>query len=161
VAEILLSGRATRWDYASLDPAAHRLYLAHMGDGVVTVVDTQQRKVIGDIPDTDDVHGVLVVPQLGRVYATATGTNEVVAIDPKTLKILARAPAGDYPDGLAYAPGAKKLYVSDEHGGIAQVSLKHTLGKHFHIGRNMPKRSDARHHVPAHDQAKMGTLRLC
>lgn len=121
VAEIPLSGHATRWDYASLDPAAHRLYLAHMGDGVITVVDTQRRAVVADIADADDVHGVLFVPELDRVYASATGKDQVIAIDPKTLKIVARIPGGDYPDGMAYAPEAHKLYVSDEHGGTDTV----------------------------------------
>jgi YVTN family beta-propeller protein len=121
VADVPLSGHTTRWDYASLDPVAHRLYMAHLGDSVVTVFDTQQQKVIADIADVGHVHGVLYVPELDRVYASATGTNEVVAIDPKTLKITARLPAGDYPDGMAYAPKVHKLYVSDEHGGTDTV----------------------------------------
>ncbi|MFC4761926.1 YncE family protein [Dyella koreensis] len=121
VADIPLSGHTTRWDYASLDPIAHRLYIAHLGDSVVMVFDTQQQKVIADIADVGHVHGVLYVPELDRVYASATGTDEVVAIDPKTLKITARVPAGDYPDGMAYAPDVHKLYVSDEHGGTDTV----------------------------------------
>jgi hypothetical protein len=35
-------------------------------------------------PDVAGVHGVIAVPELGRVYATATGTSEVAAIDPLT-----------------------------------------------------------------------------
>ena len=121
VADVPLSGGATRWDYASLDPATHTLFMAHMGDGVVTAFDTRRQRVLADIPGMDDVHGVLAIPGLGRVYASATGTDEVVAIDTRTLKITARMPAGDYPDGMAYAPGAHKLYVSDEHGGTDTV----------------------------------------
>lgn len=121
VADAPLTGRTTRWDYASLDPAAHRLYLAHLGDSVVTVFDTADQKVIADIPDVSHVHGVLFIPSLHRVYASATGTDEVVAIDPASLKVTARVPAGDYPDGMAYAPAAHKLYVSDEHGGTDTV----------------------------------------
>jgi YVTN family beta-propeller protein len=117
LADVPLSGHTTRWDYASLDPSAHHLFIAHLGDSVVTVFDTQQQKVIADITGVSHVHGVLVVPELGRVYATATGTGEVVAIDAKTLKITARVQAGDYPDGMAYAPNMHKLYVSNEHGG--------------------------------------------
>jgi YVTN family beta-propeller protein len=117
VADAPLTGGTTRWDYASFDPATHRLYLAHLGDSVVTVFDTQTQKVVADVPNVSHVHGVLFVPELGRVYASATGTHEVVAIDPATLKITARVPAGDYPDGMAYAPEVHKLYVSDEHGG--------------------------------------------
>lgn len=121
VADAPLTGGTTRWDYASLDPVGRRLYLAHLGDSVVTVFDTQARKVVADIPNISHVHGVLFVPELGRVYASATGTDEVVAIDPSTLKITARMPAGDYPDGMAYAPEVHKLYVSDEHGGTDTV----------------------------------------
>jgi len=121
VADAPLSGGATRWDYASLDPATHTLFMAHMGDGVVTAFDTRRQRVVADIPGADNVHGVLAIPALGRVYASATGTDEVVAIDARALKITARVPAGDYPDGMAYAPGAHKLYVSDEHGGTDTV----------------------------------------
>lgn len=121
VADVPLSGHATRWDYESFDPKSQRLFIAHLGDSVVTVFDTQQQKVIADIGSVSRVHGVLFVPQLNRVYASATGTDEVVAIDAKTLKISARIPAGDYPDGMAYAPDVHKLYVSDEHGGTETV----------------------------------------
>ncbi|MBN8924902.1 MAG: YncE family protein [Rhodanobacter sp.] len=121
VAHASLTGHATRMDYASLDPAAHHLYLAHLGDSAVTVVDTGNFKVVADIPEVSHVHGLLYVPSLDRVYASATGTDEVVAIDPATLKITARVPVGDYPDGMAYAPDVHKLYVSDEHGGTDTV----------------------------------------
>ncbi|HEV2623091.1 MAG TPA: YncE family protein [Frateuria sp.] len=121
VADVPLTGGTTRWDYASFDPGQHHLFLAHLGDSVVTVFDTEGRRVVADIPDVSHVHGVLAVPALGRIYASATGTDEVVAIDAKTFKILARTPAGDYPDGMAYAPDAHKLYVSDEHGGSDTV----------------------------------------
>lgn len=121
VADVPLTGDATRWDYASLDPATHRLYLAHLGDSTVVVFDTQAQKVVAEVSSVSHVHGVLFVPELGRVYASATGSDEVVSIDPATLKITARVPAGDYPDGMAYAPEVHKLYVSDEHGGTDTV----------------------------------------
>lgn len=121
VADVPLTGRTTRWDYASLDPTMHRLFIAHLGDSVVTVFDTQHQQVVSDIADVSHVHGVLAIPELGRIYASATGTNEVVAIDAHTLKLIARMPAGDYPDGMAYAPEVHKLYVSDEHGDTDTV----------------------------------------
>jgi YVTN family beta-propeller protein len=117
VADVPLTGRATRWDYASLDPVRHRLFLAHLGDGVVTAFDTRGNRVVADVSGVSSVHGVLAIPELDRVYASATGTDEVVAIDATSLKVIARMPTSDYPDGMAYAPGAHKLYVSNEHGG--------------------------------------------
>ena len=121
LADVPLTGHATRWDYASLDPRTHLLFIAHMGDSVVTVFDTRTQAVVADIPNIGDVHGVLAIPELGRVYASSTGSNEVVAIDEKTLSVTARIPAGTYPDGLAYAPEVNKLYVSDEFGATESV----------------------------------------
>lgn len=121
VADIPLSGGATRLDYESLDPRDGRLYLAHLGDSAVIVFDTKSDKVIKDIPGVGHVHGVLVVPELDRVYASATRSDEVMAIDPKSLAVTARIPGGDYPDGMAYVPKLKKLYVSDEAGATETV----------------------------------------
>jgi YVTN family beta-propeller protein len=77
--------------------------------------------VVGRVANVSSVHGVLAIPELGRVYASATGTNEVVVIDMATLGITARVAAGEYPDGMAYAPDVHKLYVSDETDGTDTV----------------------------------------
>lgn len=121
VADIPLGGHTTRLDYESLDAARHLLFIAHLGDSAVIAFDIQAQRVVARIDGVSGVHGVLVIPELGRVYASATGTNEVVAIDEQTLKITARIPAGVYPDGMAYVPEQHKLYVSDEHGSSDTV----------------------------------------
>jgi DNA-binding beta-propeller fold protein YncE len=66
-------------------------------------------------------HGVLAVPALGRVFATATDSRKLLTIDERTLKVIASAPAGDYPDGIAWDPDRRRVYVSDETGGILTV----------------------------------------
>ncbi len=71
--EIPLPGPASRFDYASLDQARGRLYIAHLGAGTVVVFDTHALRVVAEISKVSEVHGVLVIPALGRVYATATG----------------------------------------------------------------------------------------
>ena len=121
VADIPLGGRTSRLDYASLDAGRHLLFIAHLGDSAVIVLDTQSRHVVTRIPEVSQVHGVLAIPELGRVYASATGTNEVIAIDVATLKVSARTAGGMYPDGMGYAPEVQKLYVSDELGGTETV----------------------------------------
>lgn len=121
VADVPLPGNPTRLDYQSLDPQRHLLFIAHLGDSSVIVVDTRTRRVTGTIAGVSDVHGVLVVPSLRTLYASATGTNEVVAIDEETLKITGRTGAGVYPDGIAFDPRTRRLFVSDEHGGTDTV----------------------------------------
>ncbi|MGN6389845.1 MAG: YncE family protein [Burkholderiaceae bacterium] len=116
-----LPGKATRWDYMSLDASRSLLFIAHLGDSAVVAVDTKTKAVLATIGNIGRVHGVVAIPELGRAYATATRTNEVVAIDAQSLKTVARTPTGAYPDGLAYAPNARKVYVSDEEGGTETV----------------------------------------
>jgi DNA-binding beta-propeller fold protein YncE len=116
IRDVPLNGGTSRFDYQSFDRQAHRLYVAHLGAGLVTVFDTETGTVVGDVTDVPGAHGVLAVPELGRIFASATGARQVAIIDPASLSVVARIPAGDYPDGLAYAPDVGKLYVSDEHG---------------------------------------------
>lgn len=116
VIDVPLTGTASRLDYQSFDANTGRLYIAHLGDSMLTVFDTKTQKIVGDVKNLKHVHGVLAVPELHRVYASATGTNELVVIDDESLQIVARIPAGDYPDGIAYAGKEKKLYVSDKQG---------------------------------------------
>ncbi|MFL9905709.1 YncE family protein [Paraburkholderia sp. RL17-337-BIB-A] len=121
VADVPLGGGTTRFDYESIDSSRHLLFIAHLGDSEVVAFNTEMSRVVGRVLNVSSVHGVLAIPELGRVYASATGTNEVVAIDVATLRITARMPAGAYPDGMAYVPEAHKLYVSDETGGTVTV----------------------------------------
>jgi DNA-binding beta-propeller fold protein YncE len=84
------------------------------------VFNIDTRKIVATLP-APGVHGVIAVPQVGRVYASATGAREVLTIDAKSNSILARAPAGEYPDGLAWDPLDRHVFVSDEGGGVETV----------------------------------------
>src|SRR5438874_7693364 len=77
VADIPLPGGATRFDYASLDVAAGRLYFSHMGDGKLMVFDTRAEKLVTNLPGFPTMTGVLVVPSLHRVYGSVTKNHEV------------------------------------------------------------------------------------
>jgi YVTN family beta-propeller protein len=127
VQDIPLQGGTSRFDYASFDPQSNLLYVAHLGADSITVYDTRSGAIAGTIANVPGVHGVLAVPELGRVFARATDNNQLAAIDPGTLNVVATAPAGTYPDGLAYDPDAGKLYVSDEQGGTDTVLDARTL----------------------------------
>lgn len=121
IADIPLPGRTNRFDYQSYDPQTHLLFIAHLGDSAVTVINADSRQVVANITGISQVHGVLAIPSLARVYATATGRNEVAVLDERDLRVTAVIPAGAYPDGMAYAPRVHKLYVSDEIGRTETV----------------------------------------
>src|SRR5437773_4869633 len=103
VARLPLPGPAVRFDYTSVDSSTKTLWIAHMDASELLAFDLARRHVVKTIP-APGVHGVIAVPQLGRVYASATNARQALTLDAGTGAILARAPAGQYPDGLAYDP---------------------------------------------------------
>jgi DNA-binding beta-propeller fold protein YncE len=120
VARVALPGASNRFDYTSVDATTGRLYIAHMNSSVLLVLDLKTRHVIDTIA-APGVHGVIAVPQLGRVFASATDDHEVLTIDARTEKVIAHAAAGSYPDGLAYDPVERHVFISDESGGVETV----------------------------------------
>lgn len=119
--DIPLGGKADRFDYQSVDPRRHLLFIAHLGSGIVTAFNLRGNRIAAQIPGLPGVHGVLAVPQLDEVFATATDRNQVDVISERTFRIVARAPAGVYPDGMTYDPRNRKLFISDEAGGTVTV----------------------------------------
>src|SRR5262249_38289898 len=117
VADVRLPGRPTRFDYQSVDPEARRLYIAHLGDSTVVTVDLDSLKPVAAIDGVAAAHGVLAVPELGRVFAAAAGTNELVTIDATTNHVLGRTPTGAFPDGVAYDIDAGLILVSNKNAG--------------------------------------------
>ena len=120
VARVPLSGPAVRFDYTSFDPSTRTLWISHMDAGQLLAFDVVRRKITKTI-SAPGVHGVIAVPQIGRVYASATNDHEVLTINSRTGAVLARAPAGEYPDGLAYGSAERHVFVSDESGGVETV----------------------------------------
>ena len=121
VVDVALPGPAVRFDYQSLDATNGRLYIAHMNADQLVVFDLASRKVIANLDGFKRVHGVIAVPEINRVFASVTGDHQAAAVDTQSFKKVASGGPIDYPDGLAYAPKQKKLFVSDEHGGVDAV----------------------------------------
>jgi DNA-binding beta-propeller fold protein YncE len=120
VANVTLPGPSNRFDYTSLDPTTNTLYIAHMDAGRILAFDVAKRRLSRTI-DAPGVHGVIAVPELQRVYASATDARQMLTIDSRTGRVLARAPAGLYPDGLAFDSADRRVFVSDETGGVETV----------------------------------------
>src|SRR2546423_1697180 len=117
VRDVRLPGNSSRFDYQSVDAPGRRLYLAHLGDSALDVVDVDTLTVAATVPDIADVHGVLAVPEIGRVFASATGTNELVTLEASSGQVTARTPTGQFPDGVAYDPRDDLVLVSNKDAG--------------------------------------------
>jgi len=121
VADLPLPGAAVRFDYQSFDRTHGRLYIAHMNDDRLLVFDVKKNEVVANLEGFPNVHGVLAVAEINRVFASATGEHTLAIVDMDSLHTLARPGPIKYPDGIAYAPGAKRVFVSDEHGDADAV----------------------------------------
>ena len=88
------------WDYLTVDSAAHRLYVSHATH--VAVVDVDSGKVVGDIPDTQGVHGIALAPELNKGFTSNGRANNVTIFDLKTLKAIGQVPTGENPDSIRY-----------------------------------------------------------
>jgi YVTN family beta-propeller protein len=108
VSKIKIPG-GTRWDYAYLDSANHRLYVSH---GTQTeVIDTSSDKLIGTIPDTKGVHGIAIAADLNRGFTSDGGDNDVTVFDLKTLKVISKVKTGQNPDAIIYEPVTHRVFT--------------------------------------------------
>ncbi|HEY2472278.1 MAG TPA: YncE family protein [Terracidiphilus sp.] len=126
VADLPMPGPAARFDYQSMDAEHERLYISHMNADQLVVFDISKRAVVANLDGFKRVHGVIAVPEVGRVFASATGDHQMIALDMHTLKVVGKAGPIDYPDGLAYSPAVRRVFVSDEHGGVDAVVNEET-----------------------------------
>lgn len=118
IAKIKIGG-GTRWDYAYLDSANHRLYVSH---GTQTeVIDTTTDKLVGTIPDTKGVHGIAIANDLGRGYTSDGTDNDVTVFDIKTLKVLSKVKTGQNPDAIIYEPVSKRVLTFNGKSADATI----------------------------------------
>jgi DNA-binding beta-propeller fold protein YncE len=110
-----------RWDYVIVDPDAHHLFVPRSSH--VQIVNTADGTVIGDIPDTQGVHGVALVPEIKRAFASDGNANMVTIFDTDTLKTVGTAPTGDGPDGIIYDPFSKRVFcMNGREGSVSVIS---------------------------------------
>lgn len=108
------------WDDMSVDPASHRLFIAH--GSRVDVIDTQGLSRVGEIPDTPGVHGIALAPELGRGYISAGAAGTIVVFDLKTLARLKDIKAtGENPDAILYDPPTRRVFSFNGRGRNATV----------------------------------------
>lgn len=98
------------WDYLTVDPDSHRLFISRSTH--VIVVDAQSGKQVGDILDTPGVHGIALANDLNRGF-TSNGREGTVSIfDLKTLKPISKVQSvGENPDAILFDPATKRVFT--------------------------------------------------
>jgi len=97
------------WDYVTVDSDARRVYVSHATH--VVVLDADTYAVLGDIPDTQGVHGIALAPDLGRGFVSNGRASNVTIFDLKTLKTISTVSAGTNPDAIVDDSGTKRVFT--------------------------------------------------
>src|ERR1700757_78494 len=98
------------WDYLTADASARRLYISR-GTHVI-VLDLDSGKNVGDIPDTQGVHGIALAPDLGRVFTSNGREGTITIFDIQTLKPIGeKVKVGENPDAILYDPATKRVFT--------------------------------------------------
>ncbi|MGH9711771.1 MAG: YncE family protein [Candidatus Acidiferrales bacterium] len=106
------------WDYIAVDAKARRVYVSHATH--VVVLDADTHAVVGDIPDTQGVHGVALAPDLGRGFVSDGRANTVTIFDLKTLKTIGTVDVGGKnPDAIYYDAATKRVFTFNGHSSDA------------------------------------------
>jgi DNA-binding beta-propeller fold protein YncE len=103
-------GAPDRWDYVTISPALHRVFVAH-GSGV-SVVDSDTGALVGVVGGiAGGTHGVVVSPISGHGYTDDGKAGLVVVFDPAAQKILKTLKASPDADAIAQDPKTGRLFV--------------------------------------------------
>jgi hypothetical protein len=115
------------------DPANHRIFIGRQTR--VMVVDENDGKLLGEVPDIHGAHGTAIAEKAGHGFATSGNDSSIVMFDLKTFKVLGRVHAAEDADAILYDPVSDRVFslngdahsstVVDPHSGkvIVNVSL--------------------------------------
>jgi DNA-binding beta-propeller fold protein YncE len=135
--------KGQRFDYVTTDDEDRYLLSAHLGPGILYVIDLRTDKLVKAIPGVPGITGLEYVPGLRKIYTSNWGENKIGVVDLKSMSVIKRLPTADKPNGSVYAAPFRKVYVSDTDGlAVAIVDVdKDSITKtlHFDSETGMPQ----------------------
>jgi YVTN family beta-propeller protein len=97
------------WDYLTVDQATHRIFISR-GTHVM-VVDPELGKLIGDVPDTEGIHGIALAAEFNKGFTSNGRAATSTIFDIATLKTLGEAKTDKDPDAIIYDPSSKRVFT--------------------------------------------------
>jgi DNA-binding beta-propeller fold protein YncE len=98
------------WDYMLVDAQHRHLFVSHSTHVVVLNADTG--KIVGNIPNTEGVHGIAIAPKLNRGFISDGEANAVTIFNLTTLKTIGTVKVtGKDPDCIIYDPASERVFT--------------------------------------------------
>ncbi|SFR89005.1 40-residue YVTN family beta-propeller repeat-containing protein [Dyella sp. OK004] len=108
------------WDYLSLDPTTHRIFIAR--NDRVMVVDANTSKLAGEISGMQHAHGVALATAQRRGYVSNGKGDNVSVIDLDALKVVGQIPlSGKNPDAIVFDDASGHVLTMNGHSNNISV----------------------------------------
>jgi YVTN family beta-propeller protein len=114
-----IAGPDGGWDYASIDAAARRLYLAR--DPGVLSMNLDTRTITALAVAGQGVHGAAIVGDSGLVVATNGDADSVTIFEGATARVVATVKVGKSPDAVTYDPSTRLVAVINHDAGTVSL----------------------------------------
>ena len=122
VARFDLPGPAgERFDYLTIDDEDQYLLSAHLGPGILYVIDMRTNQVVKAIPGVPGITGLEYVPGLKKVYTSDWGEEKIGIVDLHSMTVVKRLATDAKPNGSTYAAPFRKVYVANTLGKAVSV----------------------------------------
>jgi DNA-binding beta-propeller fold protein YncE len=110
IAQFPIGGNDAGYDYLRVDAPTRRVFVAHLNRVEVLNADTGEK--LGEVAGMHGVHGIELIPELGKGYTSNGLDRSVTVFDRSTLKVrkIIRY-TGVKPDAIQYDPDSRRLYV--------------------------------------------------
>ncbi len=102
-------GGTGSWDYLTVDADNRRLYISRQSR--VDVFDADSLQKVGEIAETNGVHGIAIDPNTGHGFTSNRGDPSVTMFDIKTLQVIKKITVTGKPDGIFFEPTTKHIFL--------------------------------------------------
>jgi DNA-binding beta-propeller fold protein YncE len=113
--------KGQRFDYLTMDDEDHYLLSAHLGPGILYVIDVKTNTLVRAVHSLPGITGLEYVPGLHKVYTSDWGEEKIGIVDLRRMEVVKRLPTAEKPNGSAYASEYRKVYVSDTNGKAVAI----------------------------------------
>ena len=111
-----------------LSPDGHEIWVAHRGDGALSIIDTAADKVVQTVTiGTKMANRVKFTRDGKRVLISDPPSNQVIVYDAATKQLVRKIDTDAGPEGILIAPDGKRAFIACSNAGKVAVLDLDTL----------------------------------